>query len=400
MKLTDRQVKNLKPKADRYEAWEGRGFGIRVFPSGKKSWVYMYRFNGKSKRITFGSYPKMSVAKAHAAFGKALADLEKGIDPGAALVNLNREDRLSPTVAGLTAEYLEKWAKPRKRSWKEDERMLIKDVIPLLGKQKAKNVSRRDIVVLLDKVLERGSPIAANRTLAVVRRMFNFAVERDIISTTPCYGIKAPTKENRRDRVLSEKEIRLFWQGLDSAKMSELTRLALKLQLVTAQRKGEIVSSEWEEFDLKNGWWTISAHKTKNGNAHRLPLSKLALKILQQIKKESNNSKWLFPSPNNGVHITPESIDHAIRRSDDAFKKIKHFTPHDLRRTTASLMTALGVSRLVVSKLLNHVENSVTAIYDRHSYDKEKKQAMEKWGIKLKEMISENTGVTTLSNKR
>jgi len=155
--------------------------------------------------------------------------------------------------------------------------------------------------------------------------------------------------------------------------------------------KGEIVSSEWEEFDLANSWWTIPAHKAKNGNTHLVPLPKLALKILQKIKVISSNSKWLFPSPNSDKHITPESIDHAIRRSEDAFKKIKHFTPHDLRRTAASLMTALGISRLVVSKLLNHVENSVTAIYDRHSYDKEKKQAMDKWGIKLRDIISKNT---------
>lgn len=387
MKLTDRQVKNLKPKPERYEVWEGRGFGIRIFPSGIKSWVYMYRFDGKSKRITFGNYPKMSIACAHEAFGKALADLEKGIDPGATMVNLNRENRLAPTVEDLAKEYLEKWAKPRKRSWQEDERMLTKDVVPYLEKQKAKNVSRRDILMLLDKVLERGSPIAANRTLAVIRRMFNFAVERDIIPHTPCYGIKAPTKENQRDRVLSFEEIKSFWQGLDRANMSELSRLALKLQLATAQRKGEIVSSAWEDFNLKDSWWIIPAHKAKNGNAHRVPLSKLALKILQQIKKEADNSKWLFPTPNSDKHITPESIDHAIRRSKDVFKNIKHFTPHDLRRTAASSMTALGISRLVVSKLLNHVENSVTAIYDRHSYDKEKKRAMEIWDTKLNNII-------------
>jgi integrase len=392
MKLTDRQIKNLKPKLERYEAWEGRGFGIRVFPSGIKSWVYMYRFDGKAKRITFGNYPKMSVAKAHLSFGKALADLETGIDPGAAMVNLNREDRTAPTVGALASEYLEKWAKPRKRSWEEDERMLIKDVIPHIGKQKAKNITRRDIVTLLDKVLERGSPIAANRTLAVTRRMFNFAVERDIIPHTPCYGIKAPTKEKQRDRVLSFEEIKSFWKELDNASMSELTRLALKFQLATAQRKGEIVSSEWTEFDLKDGWWTIPAHKAKNGNAHRVPLSKLALSLLQQIKKESGSSKWLFPAIDNAKHLIPTSIDHAIRRSKNTFKNLKHFTPHDLRRTAASLITSLGVSRLVVSKLLNHVENSVTAVYDRHTYDNEKKKALDVWGAKLNNIIFKNTG--------
>lgn len=391
MKLTDRQIKNLKPKSQRYEVWEGNGFGIRVFPTGKKSWVYMYRFQGKARRITFGNYPKMSVAGAHTAYGKALTELEKGNDPGANLVTSNKEDRTSPTVNILAHEYLEKWAKPRKRSWTEDERMLKKDVIPYLGQRKAKQVTRRDIIVLLDKVMDRGSPIAANRTLAVIRRMFNFAVERDIISISPCYGVKAPAKENKRDRLLNFDEIKLFWNSLTDVGMSESSKLVLKLQLITAQRKGEVVSAEWTEFDLTDGWWTIPAIKSKNGNAHKVPLSKLALEILKQIKLISSQSKWLFPSPKGDLPFTPEAINRAIRRNDEQLQEVEHFTPHDLRRTAASHMTALGVPCLIVSKILNHVENSVTAVYDRHSYDKEKKQAMEKWGKKLKEIIK-NTG--------
>ena len=388
MKLTDRQIKNLKSKSQRYEVWEGNGFGIRVSTTGKKSWIYMYRFQGRTRRVTFGNYPKLSVAEAHAAYGKTLASLEKGIDPGSSIVISNQENRLFPTVEGLALEYIKKWAKPRKRSWKKDEQMLKKDVIPLLGKQKTNQITRRDIVALLDKILERGSPITANRTFAVIRRMFNFAVERDIIHTTPCYGFKSPAKENRRDRLLTTDEISSFWKSLDDTNMSELLKLALKLQLVTAQRKGEIISAAWDEFDLVNGWWTIPAEKSKNGNPHLVPLSNLALELLQEIKKYSNDSRWLFPSLTKSHHFISEAINKAISRNKEKFKNIKHFTPHDLRRTAASSMTALGVSRLVVSKLLNHVENSVTAIYDRHSYDKEKKQAVELWSNKLKNIIS------------
>jgi integrase len=221
--------------------------------------------------------------------------------------------------------------------------------------------------------------------------MFNFAVERDIISITPCYGIKAPAKENRRDRLLSEEEIKSFWRGLEISSMSEPSKLALKLQLVTGQRKGEIVCSEWDEFDFKNAWWTIPASKSKNSNNHLVPLPKLALESLKELKTFSGESKWLFPSPTNDRHIAPTSVDHALRRSIKKFKDVKPFTPHDLRRTAASHMTALGVSRLVVSKLLNHVENSVTAIYDRHSYDKEKRAAVDAWSTKLKEILFKNT---------
>ena len=128
-------------------------------------------------------------------------------------------------------------------------------------------------------------------------------------------------------------------------------------------RKGEIVSAEWDEFDLKKGWWTIPASKSKNGNNHLVPLSDLALELLKGLKTLSGDSKWLFPSPIGNGHIIPAAVNHAVRRNIEKFEDTKSFTPHDLRRTTASHMTALVISRLAVSKLLYHVENGITAIY-------------------------------------
>lgn len=383
-KLTDRQITNLKCHKGRYEVWEGNGFGIRASPSGKKSWIFVYHYQNRSRRLTLGQYPQMSVAEAHTAYAKALAELEKGNDPGIKQVSENQLDRLAPTVEQLIKEYIEKWAKPRKRSWQEDQRILLKDVQPLWGKRKAKEIKRREVILLLDKISGRGAPIAANRTLAVMRRMFNFAIERDILESSPCFLVKAPSKENQKDRFLSEDEIKDFWYGIEKASMSELTKLALKLQLTTAQRKGEIIAAEWKEFDLKNGWWEIPGAKTKNGKPHRVPLSKLALDLIKQVKELSGNSEWLFPSPKEGNHISGPALDKALRRNQVCLKSAKQATPHDLRRTAASHMTALGVPRLVVAKILNHADNSVTSIYDRHSYDQEKQKALCSWEIKLK----------------
>lgn len=390
MQFTDKLVKNLKPQNTSYDLREksGHGFAIRVMPSGYKSWLFFYHFESKKQRMTLGSYPEISLANARELHREAVKCLANGKNPTTEQQRAKMESRTANTVNDLIMEYLEKWAKPRKRSWREDERILKRDIASSIGKYKVKDVTKKDILIILDQVISRGASIAANRTLAVIRRMFNFALERDIIPTTPCYGIKAPTKENKRDRVLSFEEVKFFWQGLDSAGMSELTKLALKLQLATAQRIGEIVASEWTEFDLINGWWIIPALKAKNSNAHRVPLSKLSLEILQQIKRESDDAKWLLPAPRGDKHFAPTSISRAIRRNIDAFKNIKHFTPHDLRRTAASLMTSLGVSRLVVGKLLNHVESSVTAIYDRHSYDKEKRQAIDIWGLELENILT------------
>lgn len=389
MQFTDMLIKNLKPRDAVYDFREGsgRGFGIRVFPSGRKSWLFVFHYNGKKTRMTLGAYPDIGLLDARKLHRNALSCLAMGKNPAAEQQQAKIEARTADTVDELAHEYLERWAKPRKRSWREDARILNKDILTQIGHKKAREVTRRDIISILDKVLERGAPIGANRTLEVVRRMFNFAVERDILTISPCYMVKAPSKENRRDRLLSEEEIRTFWRSLETSSMFETTKLALKLQLITGQRKGEIIKAEWSEFDLPNGWWTIPAAKAKNGILHRVPLSTLTIQILQQLKTISNGSRWLFPSPIGDAHITPIAVSRALSRAINNIPNIKSFTPHDLRRTAASHMTALGISRLVVSKLLNHVERSVTAIYDRHSYDNEKREALERWSKKLEEIV-------------
>ena len=385
-KLTDFQIKNLRGKDKRYTEWGERGLGVRVTPNGKKVFIFKYRFDSKVRWMTLGSYPKMSLADAHRRHADAWDLLNQGVDPAAQAIAEREEERKAPTMADLADEYLEKWAKPRKRSWREDKRILEKDVLPEWGRRKVRDITRRDVIRLLDGIIDRGAPIMANRTLAVIRRMFNFAVSRDIVPATPCMAVQAPAPENRRDQVLTQDEIRALWRGLEGAKMAEGTKLALKLQLVTAQRKGEIISAAWDEIDLTDRWWTIPAEKSKNRLPHRVPLSCLAAEFLQAAKALAGDSSWIFPSPRGDKHITPEAVDHALRRPGLEALGFT-FVPHDLRRTAASHMTGMGIPRLVVSKILNHVERGVTAIYDRHSYDREKRQALEAWGRRLKAIV-------------
>lgn len=392
-KFTDKMIKALKPKDYIYDLREKDGFAVRVFPSGKKSWVFIYTYGGRKRRMTLGNYKTMPLEKARTLHGDAykLLKIEQK-DPAQIQQWEKCESRDSSTINGLIDEYIEKWAKPRKRSWKTDQRILNYDVKPTWGKRKAKDITKRDVVLLLEDIVNRGSPIAANRTFACIRRMFNFAVERDIITATPCATIKAPSKENQRDRCLSVDEIKAFWHCLNKAPMEEMTKIALKLQLVTAQRKGEILGAEWDEISIDTRWWIIPEKKAKNGVHHRVPLSDLAIELITQLKKISGKSRWLFPSDTGKSHMRGESIGKAVRRSDEKiFKeaKLKHFTPHDLRRSAATHMTEMGISRLVVSKILNHVDSSITAIYDRHSYDAEKRNALEMWGQRLNEIIND-----------
>ena len=392
--MTDAGIRNLKPKAQRYDVWEdGRtGFGVRVSPTGRKVFQFMYWRDDRARRMALGVYGQVSLAAARVKYAEAKQAHEQGDDPAAEVVEQRRADRAAETIAELVDDYLAKWARPRKRSAAEDERILRKDVIPRWGKRKAKIIERRDVIALLDEIVARGSPIAANRTLACVRRMFSWALERDVLGASPCVGIKAPAPENRRDRALSDDEIATFWHGLDNAKMTETIRLALRFQLTTAQRRGEVIGAEWSEFDRENGAWTIPAHKAKNRELHIVPLGPLALSLLDAIKENAGDSPFLFPSHIDIKPITPGAVSHALQKNlgKDGKEKIGvvDVTPHDLRRSAATRMAALGVDRTVLSRVLNHVDRSVTGRYDAHHYLDEKRAALERWGRKLSAIIS------------
>jgi integrase len=165
---------------------------------------------------------------------------------------------------------------------------------------------------------------------------------------------------------------------------------SFKLRLITAQRGVEVLMMRWEE--IEGDWWTIPAEVAKNGRSHRVPLSAPALPLLEELREAAEESRWVFPSPKGG--------DRPIGYVQKAAEKLVmdtgvEFVPHDLRRTAASHMTSMGVPRLVVSKILNHVESGVTAIYDRHSYDAEKREALARWGERLESILSKATKTAT-----
>ncbi len=389
---TDRDVRLLKPRSERYEVWDSLtpSFGVRVSPEARKSFFWLYRYEGRPRRITFGRYPTLSLTNARARQAKAQELLEEeGKDPGALLVKTRCADREAPTVNDLAAEFLEKWAKPRKRSWREDERQLNANVLPLIGRKKAASVTRRDVIQILDAIVERGSPIAANRTFAVVRKMFRFGITRDLVPHNPCEALQAPSKESQRDRYLTADEIKIFWQALDrdDVTMVPSIRLILKILLLTAQRPGEVVSMEWLHLDLSSGWWTIPESRAKNELPHRVPLSPLASKLLKTIKKTSDDEGFVFPSYGQSGHIRTDAVNLAVRINRAVFG-IESFVPHDLRRTAASHMASAGTPRLHIARILNHAEADITAIYDRHSYDQEKRKALNAWARKLESIIS------------
>ena len=425
MKFYDKYIDNLKPQGKIVDIREGGGFGVRVTPGGVKTWFYIYRFEGKRRFLNLGHYPAVSLSDARIKYRNALKLVEAGKDPLALAGEEQEERRKAPTVADLVNEYIEKHAMNNKKSWAEDKRCLEKEVVPLWGTRKAKDITKRDVVLLLEGIVKRGSPVMANNTLEKVRKMFNFAVERDILEHTPCYGVKKPTKKEHKDRVLTATEIKTVWNTIETAGISGEIRRGLKLILVTAQRPGEVVGMHSSEID--GHWWTIPADRAKNGKAHRVYLTDMALDLIGSLTVTNDDTGeikpkgYLFMMPHCDKPMECNAIAYAIRRNlawkltgedgKDLFNEdgtpatknrmlIDKFTPHDFRRTAATGMAALRFPDEVIDAVLNHVKKGVVAIYNRHGYDMEKKQALEAWERKLISITSGTEGAKVILMNR
>lgn len=232
---------------------------------------------------------------------------------------------------------------------------------------------------LLEAIAERGAPIMANRVLAVVRKMFNFAIDQELVAINPAARLGRPGVEQSRDRVLTDEELRAFWR--EASAMPPAMSAFYRLRLVTAQRGAEVGTMCWGDLDLESvdgAWWTIPKERAKNKLAHRVPLSATAVQILLMLRP---------PSPAADAFVLAGARGRRQRTEAAVGFSLEDFTPHDLRRTAATRMTSGGISRLTVSKILNHVERGVTAVYDRHSYDGEKRAALDWWDARLCRLI-------------
>lgn len=398
--LNAKFVQSVKPQKKREEYFDSAipGFCLRVSERGHKTWGVYYRTHDKLHRMALGSVDERSLKEARNAAREVLRSAFDDIDP----LEHKKQERSADTFDYLANEYLERHAKPKKRSWQEDERIINTDLLPAFGGMKAKDVTRRDIRALLERKAKT-APIMAIRIRATLRKMYNWGVQNDIVEQNPVHLVPLPAKNRQRDRVLTEEEIKSIWKALDAEgttskahrKRQRITAASLKLRLLTAQRGGEVMNMEWSEID--GDWWTIPKEKTKNGLSHRVPLSPFAKRIIDEVKaicegpEKKPLPQYLFPSPSGDAPMT--SPGKAIQRIQVATGI--EFRGHDLRRTAASMMTGMGIPRLTVSKILNHVESGVTSVYDRHSYDIEKRKALEDWARKLIMIVSDLKEVKT-----
>lgn len=274
--LTQIAIDNLKPGPARREIPDGKESGLYfvIQPTGRMAWALRYRFNGRPRKLTIGAYPAIGLAKARAEAARAKVFITDGIDPAAtkraATAAKKTEGRANDHVDKVVATFINLYARPNTRDWKESARLLKQFADAWKGRS-LPEIGKADIHLVLDKIVARGAPVAANRAFAQLHKMCRWAVSRGIIERSPCEGIDPPSVEKSRDRVLDMNELRLVWRAADN--LGFPFGPIVKLLALTGQRRSEVGGMEWREIDLEKSIWTIPAERSKNKRQHALPLS-------------------------------------------------------------------------------------------------------------------------------
>ncbi len=391
--LTDRFLRALKGSDRRTEVGDAgcRGLSIRCTPAGVKTWTFAYKLNGRMRRITLGEYPALGLSEARTKADERRAQRHAGKDPRAVQdAERAAQAKIALTFAELCECYIEH-VKGGKISWKTDEGYLDRPKAKF-GKRPAVSITKRELMGFFETIALT-SKSSANRTQSTVRTMWGWAADRDHIPMNFLAGVKkAGGKENEKDRVLTADELRAFFAALadPDVEATETVRMALKGILLTAQRPGEVAGmmlSELHDLDSPDPHWIIPRLRTKNKKTeHTVPLSPAAVGLIREaleVSKEyakGKNDMPVFASRFEGVTtLARHSLSHAVRRilNDKNYNEnLAKFTPHDLRRTAATLAQSLRVPRDYVKALLNHKDGDVTAIYARWHMFQEKREAV------------------------
>ncbi|MBB4478439.1 tyrosine-type recombinase/integrase [Rhizobium etli] len=377
---------------------------VQPLPSGAKSFALRYR--GKAK-FTIGSVTAWTLKDAHKEAGRVMRAFDEGRDPRAEKKEASSDDNL---IENVLDEFLKRHVKAKNgaRTAYDVENTIRREIKPKMKGKMITAIRRRDVISLLDDMVDRGVPTMAVRTYALLKKFFNWCIERGILEVSPMGGLKPPATVEARDRVLSDAELRWAWLAADE--IGWPFGPLFKMLAVTAQRKEEVAGASRSEFDLKatEPVWVIPPARAKNGREHLVPVTPLALNLIGSLPV-INESHLLFTTNGEttvgGFSKAKERLDAAMlkiarseareRGDDPDAVKIAPWKLHDFRRTAASGMAAQGVQPHVIEAVLNHKTGTikgVAAVYNRYDYAREKKRALTGWEKHVRSIIAAKPG--------
>lgn len=391
-KLTDAKVRAAKaPAAGQIEIADSEvpGLRLRLGKSGARTFILRKRVGGKIRNVTLGRHgDRFTVADARRKARSLISDIESG--KGVAAPEPKGEVA-GYTIRALIPRYLAAKRQKGLRAIDDVERLLLGNVAPVLGDRLADTVTRRDVSILIDRIAER-SVSRARATHAQLRAFYNWALpELDRLPANPCIGARCPPSLPSRDRILDDNEMAALW-AIAQAEPAPWGP-AIALLMLTGARRSEVFAAAWSEFDLAAKLWTIPGDRSKNGEPHTVPLSAPALALLSGMANEGRTA-MVFAARGKGDRGASgfSKLQARLRRKlDEALEREEgpHWQFHDIRRTVATGLQRLGVSWEVNEAVLNHLSGArggVAGIYQRHRWEDEKREALDRWAVHLIEL--------------
>ena len=388
--LTAKAVEKMRPDPDRrLEIPDGLlpGLYLVVQPSGAKSWAVRFRANGKTAKVTLGRFPAIELAKARELARDQFSAVAKGRDPAAekrAAKGAGQAIALPTTVGGLCDLYVQRHLKPNVRRWESARGEIDNHIRPRLGSMPLTALTRADVREMTRDIGE-AYPVAANRALARLRAVLNWAVAEDLVEANVAAGIKRPTRESPVDRILSDTEMRAVWNASDG--LNYPAREFARLLILSGQRRDDVRLMHWDEIDLETQAWAIPAERYKSRRSHLVPLSDAMVNILAGLPFKDKGGYVLSldggAKPFGSVHRPKVALDNAAN--------VTGWTWHDLRRSMRTGLSRLGVRQDIAERAIGHaVGGRLGATYNLYEFAEEKRQALEAWARHVAGLVADN----------
>ncbi len=396
-RFSEKFITNLKGNGSKQNINEGDGFILRIGTTGFKTFFYRYTIKSKKKYFKLGVYPKCSLADARKKHLEARNLFLNGIDPAEDKIIKEEEKKTKEiTIEWLSNDFYNRYILVNRKAPIHVKQMLDHDIIPSLGKLKLTNITTRQITLALEKIVDRGSNVQANKVLKIIKQMFTYAISKGLTERNPATVIQTKNIggiEIPRDRFLSYKEIKTLWNFLDSKKHSAFkgTKNALKILLLTGVRTGSLVQAQWDEFDYDNDLWIIppkhlKLKKIEKQVPHKVHLTPLVKELLLNL---NNDKPFVLPHRlDKNKHITEKVFGKAVRRLRKQMVDIEEdFNTHDFRTTISTHLAELKIAPHIGELIIGHKMQGMLAVYNKHEYLEEREQALILWSNKIIEIV-------------
>jgi len=370
--------------------------GASRLPRVSRTWMFRYRHGKERVRIALGTFPAVSLADARKLALDNQGLIRQRIDPRRArpaqprAIVRSADAPAEHSIEALAREFMDRHIRPHRKHHAPVQYMIDRDVLSVWRGRDARTIKPREVIELLDGIVDRGSRVQANRVASLLGQMFRFGIGRAIVEDSPVKLFYKPGgKEKPRDRALSDDELQVFLRDPQACtRYKKLTHVMLIL-LLTGQRRGELARARWRNVDLRARLWTIPPEDSKNGKTHAVPLSAWAVEEFQALCAEHRDSLFVLPGADGQAHDAKE-LTRSVARCQKRFAErgVAHFVLHDLRRTCRTGLAKLRVAPHIAERVLNHAQDEMSEVYDRHAYLDEKRDALDKWAAHLNSLRS------------